>query len=63
MMSNVQYSMFEAFQGKILVTFINNFEKTPIEIDSVFGNELFQRMMDAAFLVFEKYDKALQIKE
>ena len=57
-MSPEQYKKFESFQLKI-------FEASDqvVIVDECFGSELFQRMMDAAYEVFKKYDDTKKAKK
>lgn len=52
-MNSIDYKKFQRFQNHLVKSFIDT--GLEFEIDTVFGNELFQRCADAAFKVYEKY--------
>jgi|GEM_PF-3758193 len=53
-MTTQQYNKIQDFQKRIF-DLVDSYQST----DTVFGNELFQRMADAAFDVFENHDNDL----
>lgn len=52
------YKKYQKFQTHLSKAFIDTHDA--FEIDTIFGNELFQRCSDAAFKVFDKYEKLEQ---
>ena len=57
-MNKTEYKKFQNFQNQLFI-----FVDSEVHADTVFGNELLQRMSDAAFEVYKKHSKTEVINE